>query len=682
ALAFITCGWVNFIGITTFGSVSSAVSSVGDKLSEALGLQDVLFDISVTPNRGDCLSIIGIAREIAAHTGAVLHVPVINVIHTEEEISSILSVCIEDDDLCYRYSARAIVDVSIQPSPFWLRRRLESVGIRPINNVVDITNYVMMEYGQPLHAFDYNLLEGRRIIIKRAQPKERFKTLDGVERDLDENMLLICDGEKPIALAGVMGGENSEISDNTSTVILESAYFDPVSVRMTSRKLGLKTESSLRFERGIDIENVIHAANKAAQLIGDLASGKVAAGMIDQYPRPVRPDPIIFRISRCNSILGLHISKRAIKTYFTSLGLSIQNEEEDSMVVLPPTHRNDLTREIDLIEEVARLNKYEAVPIALPSVKMDCYKSKASTIVKEKVRNFLSDMGFCEVINYSFISREYCAYIGQDVHNVVEISNPLSEEQSLLRTSLLPGLLKNMEDNIHYSNRNLRLFEIGTVFFPQKKGLPAEVEHVMGIMTGARCGELWNQPKENVDFYDIKGIVEGVLDALLIHGCCFQNAENIKFLNPKAAARFIVNGEELGEVGEINPHIIKMLGINQTGYLFAINLSMLTGFAFSDTTIRTISRYPFIMRDFSIVVDELITHSTIVDIIEKMGIDIIESVSISDVYRGDQIPEGKKSMAYKVVYRHPYRTLVDEEVNEKHISMLSKVLEETGGFFR
>ena len=653
---------------------------LGKGLGEALGLTDTVLDISVTPNRPDWLCVIGVAREIAALTGQKMKVPVLSLTNRGEEIRQKTSVTILDQDLCPRYVARMIEGVKIGPSPQWVSSRLEKVGIRSISNVVDVTNYVMMEYGQPLHAFDFAFLEEGRIVVRRAKDGEEFVTLDGVKRPLDGEMLMICDGVKPVAIAGVMGGLNSEIKDDTTTVLLESAYFDPAGNRRTSRKLGLETEAAYRFGRGIDYGGCVSAANRAAQLIQEWAGGRVVEGVVDAYPAPIRPKPIRLRTKRIHQILGTEVSAKEARKYLESLELDVEGEKEDVLVIVPASFRGDLEREIDLIEEVARLNGYERIPITLPTGPPSSEKRSKEFLVEKRAIDLLNVHGYHEVINYGFTSPAFADRIrlspADPRRQPLRILNPLAEDFSVMRTTLVPGLMETVQFNLFRKNSNLKLFELKKVFLPQERErLPKEVKFLAGVALGFDRSPHWASPQRPIDFYDIKGCVEDLLDALQIRDAKFDKADDIPYLHPGKASKVVVDQEVLGVLGEIHPEVLDHYDVRGKGYLFEMDFSKVVKWAQEEKRFQALPKFPAVERDLSVVVDQAMEAEKVMEAIRTFRQPYVEEVTLFDVYQEPPIPEGKKGISYRIRYQADDRTLTDQEVNQYHETILSRLKE-------
>ena len=653
---------------------------LGKNFGEALGLKDTLLDISITPNRPDCLCVLGVAREIAALTHQRLKYPISSLSDRGEAVHQKTSVTILDPDLCPRYVARLIEDVKIGPSPHWMSDRLEKVGIRSINNVVDVTNYVMMECGQPLHAFDFEPLEEGRIVVRRAREGEEFITLDEVKRTLDGEMLMICDGVKPVAIAGVMGGLNSEIKEDTRMVLLESAYFNPMSNRRTSKKLGLETEAAYRFGRGIDYGGCLSAANRAAQLIQELADGKVVEGVVDAYPALIKPNPIRLSARRIHQVLGIEIPAQQVKTYLEDLELNVQREDEDIFIVTPASFRGDLEREIDLIEEVVRMDGYDKIPITLPKGPPSSQEKNKDLLLERKAVEVLLHHGYHEVITYSFTSPvcwDHLCLIPDDPRRQhLRLLNPLTEELAALRTSLIPGLMETARYNLSRKNSNFKLFELKKVFLLQEKGkLPKEVKHLVGLAMGLDQDPHWTVAPRPVDFYDLKGCIEDLSETLQIKGIKFNQAEDIPYLHPGKASRIFIGNEMLGVLGEVHPQVLAHYEINRKAYLFEIDFEKWVNWAREERRFRPLPKFPAVYRDLSVVVDDALEMDKVAETIWTFKQPFIDEVNLFDVYRGAPIPGGKKSVSYRIRYQAIDRTLTDEEVNRYHEKVISRLRE-------
>lgn len=660
----------------------------GLPLAQALELEDYVLEIGLTPNRADCLSVLGIAREAAAILHKKIRYPKIKISEREEDIHEVISVEVRAVDLCPRYAGRIIKDVTVAESPLWLRKRLLAVGIRPVNNIVDVTNYALMEYGQPLHAFDLERLAGKRIIVDQARNNETFTTLDGVVRTLSENMLMIADGEKNVALAGIMGGINSEITLETRSVFIESAYFDPISVRRTSRRLNLSTESSYRFERGIDMEGVGTTLDRAVSLMAKAGGGKILRGRIDVYSGPERRKPIPIRVGQVNRLLGSDLKKGEIRRLLESIGIKVREAGKDALLATSPSFRGDLSREVDFIEEVARLDGYEKIPVKLPVVSLTTPARIKSQAVTNICRSVLSGLGFYEVINYSFMDKRATKLLkisGTDERNRhVHLLNPLTEEQSVLRTSLIPNLLSTVCSNLNKWNNNLRLFEVGKIFIDQGESRqPVEKTYLTGMCTGLRYPEGVHFTGDEVDFFDIKGGMEAVFQALGISGYSLDQAvESAPYLRKEESARIVLGPKTLGFVGEMDPSVCEGFDVKEKVFMFELSFDALVEAYKGPKVFKPLPRYPAVMRDMAIIVSEDVPAGRILRVINELGGDLMENVFIFDVYQGRQIERGYKSLALRVIYRSSEKTLEDEEVNAIHQRIVNDILSRFNGRLR
>jgi len=656
----------------------------GLRVATALGLSDTVIEFDLTPNRSDCLSVIGIAREVAALLKTPLkHPKVKKLSQGTTPIEDLTSVTIEAPEHCPRYAARVVTDVKVGPSPFWLQDRLHSVGLRAINNLVDVTNFVLMETGQPLHAFDFDRLAQHRIVVKTAEEGQSFKTLDGMERSLASDMLMICDGDGPVALAGIMGGLESEIEDDTKNVLIESAYFNPTTTRRTAKRLGLSTESSYRFERGVDPVGVRSALDRSAQLMVELADGKLAKGVIDAFPGQFPEKAIDLSVKRTNRLLGTRLSRGKIETFLKSVETRVEHVDRDRLKVTPPTFRVDIARPEDLMEEVARLWGYDKIRTTHPIPKAVARKPQKNLQVRGSLRDLLISCGFSEIVTYSFIDQDACNQLmlgSEDPRRqMVSILNPLTEDQEVMRTSLLPGLLSTLYRNSAQRNENLRVFELGKVFM--KTGpdqLPDEVEMAAGLWTGERYEESWHFKETNVDFYDMKGVVEVVCAGLNIKGVRFGPLTDpvAPYMKPGHAAQISVNDQVLGTVGELSRRVLSNFGLKNPTYCFDLNFDLLTSQVSEEKHAETLSRFPATTRDIALIADDHLEAQGVLDFIAGLGQELIEGFEVFDIYRGSPIPKGKKSMALRFTYRSFERNLTDDEVNTIHEAVTLKVLKQ------
>ncbi len=654
----------------------------GTALNRALNLTDPVFEIDLTPNRPDCLSIIGVAREVAAFQGTRVSCPEPEAPATTGSITELTSVEIKDAELCPRYTARMIVDIKIGPSPFWLRDRLSSVGLKPISNIVDITNFVMMETGQPLHAFDFDRLFENRIVVRAADSGEKFTTLDQKERTLPQRALMICDGEKAVGIGGVMGGLNSEIEPDTRRVLLESACFDPVSIRKTAKQTGLNTDASHRFERGVDPAGTIRALNRAAYLMAELGGGKLIGGTIDENPLPYEKRVIPLSVEAANRRLGTALTAEQIKSYLEAIEFEVTLQDADYLAVEPPSFRVDVTRPEDLSEEIARLFGYNNISTTFPLIPAKGRRPEPVRVLRQRIRNFMTGHGFCETINYSFISSESPDRLGlpegHPGRDCVPILNPISEDHSVMRTSLVPGLLEAMGRNISVQNKSLMLYEIGNTFFAtgQVDSLPDEKEMLAALWTGERTPFAWHGKSEMCDFFDIKGIAEALIENLGIRGATFTRmpAADCPYTRPGATALVQVAGKTLGRLGEVEPAVLKQYDLKQKAYIleFAIGTLLESGSESIDAS--PIPKFPATTRDITLIIEESTESINLTGYIEKLDEELVESVTIFDVYKGKPIQTGKKSVSIRITYRSGQETLEDNSVNDLHTSISGQLI--------
>lgn len=659
--------------------VLSADLALGTPVFEALGIKDTVFEIGLTPNRADCLSVIGVAREIAAKLGKKVRYATHVVPEGDTDIAAVASVEIVDPDLCPRYAARYISGCTIAPSPQWLVNRLKALGQRSINNVVDITNYVLMEYGHPLHAFDFRQLAGGSIIVKRAADGERFTTLDGQERLLSSADLTIRDAGRAVALAGIMGGENSEIAADTTNILLESACFNPSAIRLSSKKLGIHTESSHRFERGADINIVTTALDRAAALTAELSGGTIAKGIIDVFPAPPATKKIIFRIARAAEIIGVAFDEQTIRNIFTSLEFSVAPVGEGILEVIVPFFRVDIEREIDLVEEVARLYGFENIPVTMPVAEIFSDRIPRAQQLERQIKNLLVGEGFNEVINFSFSSHNDILKLNLPPTDrrsaAVALLNPLVDEHAVMRTTLLPALLQTTARNFSLRNLNLRLFEMRRVYWINPGAdLPAEPLHVAGVLTGLRAPEGWNQTKEQVDFYDVKGIVEAVAGLFNLSQLSFMQGGVEPFYHPGKSAAVLCNDTLIGTLGEIHPDVQEAFELDKAVHYFELDFAKLVELSSDFLTAKTPSRFPDTYRDIAMLVAGETPSAAVVECIKTVKSDKVTSIEIFDLYTGDKIPAGMKSLALRVRYGSTERTLTDEDVGKIHQKIIDALI--------
>lgn len=655
---------------------------LGTPLSEALGLDDVVFELEITPNRPDCLSLIGIAREIRSETGNPLKPPTLDLTESDINAQELTSVTIDAPDLCPRYAARVIQGVKVAESPAWLQQRLASVGIGVINNIVDVTNFVLMEYGQPLHAFDYHKLTENRIVVRRAREGEHITTLDEVERELTPDMLVIADAEQPVALAGIMGGYDSEITEATCDVLLESAYFNPSSVRATAKALGISTEVSYRFERGADPGVVLAALDRAAQLIAELAGGTICEGVVDIYPGQQPLTEIQLRPERVNFVLGTTLEASEMVQILDRLGFNV-DATGDIYHVTVPTFRADIAREIDLIEEIARVHGYDNIPTTLPKGDIPVPAQDPKTEIRKRIKHFLLAAGMMEAVNYSFCDPNCFDKIrlnpDDPLRNTLRLQNPLSPEMSVLRTTLTPGLLANAQHNRNHQIDTIALFEIGGVFVHD--GEEKEPERVAGVLAGQIGEGVYSDPYRPPDFFDIKGLVEEMLEVCGVVDWTLQKTDTPTF-HPGRNAEVLLGDKRIGVFGEVHPEVLENYDLPYKAYLFEFDLECLTDVAIFAKRFEPISVYPKVARDLAIVVDKEILSDMPTALIYTTGGDSVDSVRLFDVYEGEQVPKGKKSLAYTITYHSATETLTDKAVNALHDEVVKGLNRELGAELR
>lgn len=672
---------------------------VGLPLTATLNyIDDFILETSVTPNRGDCLSILGVARELAALINARCKKPQFEIIESEDAIDTKLEIELWDPQLCPRYVARMVKGVRIAPSPFELRLKLFRHGVRPISNVVDVTNLVLLECGQPLHAFDHHRLEGGKIVVRRCTDGETFFTLDGIERNLPKNSLMICDAKRSVALAGIMGGQNSEIENFTKDVVIESACFERFGIRRTAKSLGMSTEASFRFERGTDPEGALWAANRASFLMQRIAGGEVLRGVVDAYPNPIIRPRVTVRNRRVSSLVGVDFRKEEIIHYLERLDIKCEScgESEESLICQSPSWRWDLEREVDMAEEVARIHGFQRIPVSMPVGRV---KSDQSRTLNNRVRlaaKFMTASGFTEIVSMSFIPENACIDLGllTEHDSQLKLINPLTEDYSVMRRSLLPGLMSALKRNLNFKIESIRLFEIGKVFVPvDGSELPREDLVLSGIAVGPRYSNNWHynrgeintygkvETRPETDFYDVKGAIENCLEGLGCEDVKFIRSDKA-FLHPGKSANLLANGLVQGFVGELNPKKTREFGLTCKIQVFEILLEPFLLEYRKKIAFRPLPRYPFVERDLSVVVETNCSGDDIKHLISRLGHGIINSVILFDLYRGESIPEGYQSMAFRIRYQSEDRTLTDAEVQEVHSQVIESLAERFGASVR
>ncbi|MBI2831952.1 MAG: phenylalanine--tRNA ligase subunit beta [Chloroflexi bacterium] len=658
-----------------------ADAPVGTSLAKYLG--DTVLDMEVTPNRADCLSVIGIAREVAALSGKSVRLPAVDYREAASPIEQSVSVEIAAPDLCPRYCASLVTGVKIAESPKWMQQRLIACGMRPINNIVDITNYVMLEYGQPLHAFDYEMLRGKKIIVRRAGNGEKITSLDGVERVLSGDMLVIADAERAVAVAGVMGGANSEVTEQTTSILLEAASFNPASIHHTGSTLRMPSEACMRFERAIRAELAPLALKRATQLFLELAGGEAAKGVIDVYPGKVERQPIPVSLSEVKRILGVEFSLNHVTQALTALGFDCQKGGSPSEIrVTAPYWRGDIRLKVDVIEEVARVIGYDKIPMTLLGEPLPGQNPVPVIGLKQKICRSLAGYGFHEGVTYSLASLELLTRLIPEPHPLepppVRLDNPMSAEQEYLRTSLRANLLVAFAANRRHEDGGIRLFEAGKVYLPHRKELPEEREMVCGVMGGSRFDASWHGNNESLDFYDAKGIVEALLGHLGIDATFEKGAD--EGLHPGRQAAIVKGDTKLGIVGEVHPRVAQAFEIAESVYLLELNLAALLPFATVDRVFHPVPRFPSVVRDIALIVDAGVSHRQVHDIIRSFS--LVTEAKVFDVYSGEQVPPGKASLAYRLVYQSPSHTLTDDDVNKVQEKILARLSRELGATLR
>ncbi len=643
---------------------------VGSSAIEALGLNDVVFEYEITSNRVDCYSVVGIAREAAATFRKEFVPPVVTETGNDEDVNDFIKVSVENKDLCSRYCARVVKNIKVGPSPEWMQRRLASVGIRPINNLVDITNYVMEEFGQPMHAFDLSKIAGNQIIVKNAKDGEKFVTLDGQERILDKDVLMICDGEKEIAIAGIMGGENSMITDDVDTMLFESACFDGVNIRKSAKRLGLRTDASGKFEKGLDPNNAKAAIDRACQLIEELGAGEVVGGTVDVYGKVKEPVRVPFNAKKINAMLGTDISEEKMLEYFKKIDLEYDEETKE---VIAPTFRHDLFRIADLAEEVARFYGYDNIPTTLPTGEATTGKLSFKLRIEEIARDIAEFCGFSQGMTYSFESPKVFdkLLLPEDsvLRNTVNIMNPLGEDYSIMRTTSLNGMLTSLATNYNRRNKSVRLYELGNIYLPKQLPVTELPEERMQFTLGMYG---------DGDFFSMKGVVEEFFEKIgMSKRETYDPNAGKTFLHPGRQANILYEGTVVGYLGEVHPEVADIYGIGDRAYVAVLDMPAILPYATFDRKYEGIAKYPAVTRDISMVVPKNILVGQIEEVIENKGGSYLESFTLFDLYEGSQIKEGFKSVAYSIVFRAKDKTLEEADITAA-MNKILKALEEMG----
>ena len=643
---------------------------VGEDAVEALGLHNSVFEYEITSNRVDCFGIIGLAREAAATFRKEFHPPVVTATGNNEDVNDYVKVSVEDTKLCPRYTARVVKNIKIAPSPEWMQRRLAAQGIRPINNIVDITNYVMEEYGQPMHAYDLDTIAGHQIVVKRAEKGQKFVTLDGQERTLDDSVLMICDGEKAIGIAGIMGGENSMITDDVKTMLFEAACFDGTNIRLSSKKVGLRTDASGKFEKGLDPNNAIEAMNRACQLIEELGAGEVVGGVVDVYTTVKEGRNIPFEPEKYNRLLGTDIAPETMLDYFEMLDLGYDKEKNE---ILVPSWRQDLECDAYIAEEVARFYGYDKIPTSLPSGEATTGKLSFKLRVEKLARDIAEFCGFSQAMTYSFESPKVFDKLllpaDSPLRETVVITNPLGEDFSIMRTVSLNGMLASLATNYNRRNQNVRLYELGNIYLPKQTPVTELPEERMQFTLGM-YGE--------GDFYTMKGVVEELFDKLGMHEKAeYDPSDKKSFLHPGRQADIVYHGNVIGYLGEIHPTVAANYAIKERVYVAVLDMPYIVEYASFDRKYRGIAKFPAVTRDLSMVVPKEVLAGDIEKVFDEKGGQYLERYALFDIYEGAQIKRGYKSIAYTLTFRAQDKTLEDADIQNAMNKILKK-LEELG----
>ena len=649
--------------------------NVGKSITDELSLNDTIMEIAITPNRPDALSHIGVARDLAAIYDKEFKLPSLKLHESSHKVKDFASVEVEDTENCPRYTAMVVRNVKIKESPEWLKNRLTKIGLRPINNVVDVTNFVMHELGQPLHAFDLDRLSGNKIVVKSTEVESTFTTLDSKKRKLPTGTLMICDGEKPVAIAGVMGGENSEISNSTKNILIESAFFNPASVRRTSKRLGLSTEASYRFERWVDPSGTLFAAERTAQLIAELGEGEILNGAIDVYPEKILEKEVPLRFERIKKVLGYSIPNAKVISILKRLGLLVKFESEKEFRFSIPTYRSDIEREIDLIEEIARINGYDNIP-TISKISISLGEKVDESNFVDQTREIACALGFYEMLNNPLQGEGLAEITG----NRIQVLNPQSIDMAYLRTSLIPGALTVVAKNINVGEKNLQLFEIGNVFNlnPDKEKIESfedftEVQKLIFILTGKELEKTWQQPEKPVDMYTLKGIVDSYLFKLsldnVVNDSYYHNEETLFDLY------FTISYKEkiLGIGGRINKDLLEQFDIPQDVFCFEFDLSLLKNIKPEQRKYKEPLKYPKSTRDLAFIFDKSVTYEQVNKFIWQTSSDLLKSIKIFDLFESQSLGENKKSMAFSLEYFSEERTLTEEEIEKEFSKLISEV---------
>ena len=639
---------------------------VGSDAIALLGLRDADFEYEVTSNRVDCFGVLGIAREAAATFRKPFVPPVVTESGNDEKTEDYISVEIQAPDLCSRYVARVVKNIKIAPSPEWMQRRLAASGIRPINNIVDITNYVMQEYAQPMHAYDLDTIAGHKIVVKRAEAGEKFQTLDGQERELDSSILMICDGEKSVGLAGIMGGENSKITDDVKTMLFEAACFDGTNIRLSGKKIGMRTDAQAKFEKGLDPNTTMEAMNRACQLIEELGAGEVVGGCVDVYPEKKEPIDVAYDVDKINALLGIDVSEDEMCKYWEMVDLV---PDKAKKCVHVPTWRQDILRLADLAEEVARFYGYDKIPTTLPSGEATQGGVSYQTSICNMIRNVIESYGFSEGMTYSFESPKAFDKLlipeGDELRKAIEISNPLGVDYSIMRTTPLNGMLTSLSTNYNHRNKDVRLYEMANVYLPESLPLTKLPEEKMMLALG-----MYGQG----DFFDMKGCMEAILDRLgITTGVTYEPKGEHSYLHPGRKADIMMDREVLGYLGEVHPEVADNYNLGTKTYVAVLDVAKLAEKANFDIKYQGVAKFPAVTRDISLVMKKTVLAGQIEEVIRKSGGKLLEDYHLFDIYEGENVGKDEKSLAYSIRFRAKDRTLEDKDVSAVMDKILKKL---------
>ncbi len=659
-------------------------AKVGEDALGALGLDDVILEIEVTPNRGDWASMVGVARELAAAYGTSFRMPEVTLNESGKTASDVSSVTLENPELCPRYVGRVLTNVTVGPSPTWMVQRLTAAGQRPINNIVDITNYVLMETGQPLHAFDFDKLGGNRIVVRTARDGEKIKTIDQTEHTLTSERLVIADAEVPVAIAGVMGGFDSEVGEDTTSVFVESACFEPRSIRQTSRALNTITEASQRFQRGADLEMAVYAANRVCQLIQEIAGGEVAPGILDEYPAPAEQKSVSLTYERAYRLLGTRVDPGEQRSILASLGFELSEETAEGCTALVPSWRHDVSLDVDLIEEIARLHGYDSIEARIPSVRRTEETLSPAYTKERSLRAYLRGIGLTETMNWTFGTREELGMAKLDalVEKAVRLENPLSENHEVMRASLIPIMLNTLSKNLRKGSNNLRLYEMGPVYFEAEEAssLPDQQIRLVVAFTGRAAAAHWGEEPRDVDLFDLKGCLEGVLSHM---GSNFAfKPDDVDWCEGGQALRRSVRKKMVGVLGLVHPAVLTAFEIEQPVFLAELNLDSLFNARHSASTFEEIPAFPPSLRDMAVVVDDSIQAGDVLATAARTGGKLLKSIDLFDIFTGKQVPDGKKSIALSLVFQSNERTLTDKDTQKSWDKILKKLQADFGAELR